>query len=71
MKGLSRQRRYQLRHQAEGLCHLCSEPAVASFRCLRHAIYHREFARTHRGAIRRNLESLTYRLERAAKGNQP
>lgn len=32
----SRQRRYQQRHKAAGLCHLCPEPAVGKTFCRLH-----------------------------------
>ena len=69
---VSRQRKYQLRNTATGLCEICGQPAELtrqgkpSKHCLAHAVYHREHThKTRRYKRRRN--SKTYVLERAAK----
>ena len=59
---LSRERRYQLRHQRDGLCHLCSRKKVTAFHCLEHAINVREAQRTRNKHKRRNVGALTYRI---------
>lgn len=60
---MTRQRRWQIKHKEMGLCHQCSEPAVISMLCLKHAIAKRELERKRVGYKRRN-NSLTYRLEK-------
>jgi hypothetical protein len=62
----SRQRRYQLRHQAQGLCIYCSEPAVMGSHCLRHAIKVREMMRK-RKKCRKRFFSRSYKLEHEEK----
>jgi hypothetical protein len=63
---VSRQREWQIRHRLNGLCILCSEPAVTRMYCLKHAVQARERERKARGCKRR-FRSLTYRLADAAK----
>lgn len=60
---ISPQRRYQLRHARDGLCEKCSQPAVMSGVCLKHAIKAREYQHKHRNCKRR-LNSKSYRLEK-------
>lgn len=61
-KTISRQRRWQLRQKAAGLCMICSAPAVNAYYCLAHAIYHREYRRSRMGCkARYNCQS--FRLE--------
>jgi hypothetical protein len=66
VKEVSRQRRWQLRKQAEGKCIICGQPVATSLFCLKHAIVRREQSRIRFGRQRR-LRSLTYRLEEAAQ----
>lgn len=67
-KELSRQRQYQLRHAKAGLCLLCSKEADRRGFCRSHWESHlvrsRENRRKKLGCIRRNLNSLSYQLER-------
>lgn len=63
---ISKQRRWQIRHRQQGLCTLCSEPAVTSTYCLKHAIRVRERKRKELGCKKR-IRSLTYRLADAQK----
>ena len=44
-RSISRQRRYQLRHIAKGLCVQCSQKATVNGLCLKHAIERRERGR--------------------------
>ena len=60
---VSRQRAYQLRHEALGLCLLCSKPVVTKAHCLKHAIAAREQQRKRMGHVRKN-KSITRRLEK-------
>ena len=62
---ISRQRKWQMRRQADGLCVLCGEPAVTMDRCLKHAVAKRELARKRLGCKRKN-NSLTRRLQKEA-----
>jgi hypothetical protein len=69
-KPVSRQRLWQLKHRALGLCTKCSRPLVTKNYCLKHAVQEREYHRQRSGAIvfaRRNTGCLTYRLEQEAK----
>jgi hypothetical protein len=59
---VSRQRIYQIRNAAEGLCIVCGEPEDTSGLCLKHAIYRREYARKAKGTTKR-INSKTYRLQ--------
>jgi len=59
---ISRQRRYQLRHAAEGLCLFCSEKAALGQSCLKHAVSIRERQRVKLGCKKR-LNSKSYRME--------
>jgi hypothetical protein len=61
--GVSRQRKYQMRHDRAGLCNLCPRPAVMAFHCLEHAVRNREDQRVRQKSGRRNFGSKTYRLE--------
>jgi hypothetical protein len=64
LKGtVSRQRIYQLRHAAAGLCQLCSKPRVTATYCLRHAVKSRNRQRQKNGA-ERTSNCLTRRLEK-------
>ena len=60
---ISRQRKWQLRRQAAGLCILCGDKAVVSVHCLKHAIAQREQARKQFGCKRKN-NSLTRRIQK-------
>lgn len=62
---ISRQRRYQLRHKAAGLCLLCNQPKVNATYCLKHAVARREWSREQIGATAR-YRSKTYRLQEAS-----
>jgi hypothetical protein len=57
---ISRARRYQLRHQRDGICICCAEPAVTKFHCLKHAAASRERMRKHLGCVRRNVGAASY-----------
>jgi hypothetical protein len=54
MKKPSRQRRWQLRKEAAGLCIICGQKQVAAYYCLVHAVYQRERMRAKLGCKRRN-----------------
>jgi hypothetical protein len=66
----SRQRKYQIKHRAEGLCGRCSEPAIPSTRkgvkigayCLKHAIAVRE-------SYRKRMGQSDYSTRRATERN--
>lgn len=62
-KDVSRQRKWQLRREAEGKCRTCAKPAVTRFQCLECAIKAREAQRTKKKMVRRNLRAYSYRLE--------
>jgi hypothetical protein len=64
---ISRQRKYQLRKQRDRRCTECGEPAEVGSRCLKHLIKARERQRKKRGLKRRYYNTLSYRLETAAK----
>lgn len=49
---ISRQRVYQLRHEADGLCRLCSAKAVVGRLCLPHAVAKRESQKRKTSATR-------------------
>jgi hypothetical protein len=66
---VSRQRRWQIRQRAKGLCILCGEPAVTKTFCLRHAISARERERQRLGCKRR-FRSITYRLAETIKSKR-
>lgn len=66
MAEVSRQRRWQIKKQQEGLCIICAQPAVTNYHCLKHAVQKREARRRQSGSVRRN-NSLTYRLEAQEK----
>lgn len=57
---ISRARRYQLRHQRDGVCIYCAEPTVTKLHCLKHAAAIRERARKRLGCVRRNLGAASY-----------
>jgi hypothetical protein len=46
---ISKQRRYQLRHEALGLCILCSRKAVSARHCRRHVRLATKLKRQQRG----------------------
>lgn len=58
---ISRQRKYQMRKRASGMCVTCGQPAVTKNFCLDHSIAHRERHRLYTGATKR-YRSLTYEL---------
>jgi hypothetical protein len=60
---ISRQRRYQLRHDRDGLCELCPAPAIFALRCARHVIEERERQRIYKGCKRRNLRARSYQFD--------
>jgi hypothetical protein len=59
-RDISRARRYQLRHQRDGVCIYCAEPTVTKLHCLKHAAAIRERARKRLGCVRRNLGAASY-----------
>ena len=59
-RSISRQRRYQLRHIAKGLCVQCSQKATVNGLCLKHAIVRRERGRQRAGSVTRHLNSASY-----------
>lgn len=63
---VSRQRKYQLRKQRDGLCTECGAPAQGS-RCAKHLILARERQRMRKGTQRRYEGSQSYRLQAAKK----
>jgi hypothetical protein len=64
---ISRQRKYQLRHNAARLCTQCADPAApGSTRCLKHLVQSRELQRANLARVRRNTRSLSYLLEKLA-----
>jgi hypothetical protein len=64
---ISRQRKYQLRKQRDGLCTECGQPAAQGLRCLEHMVRARERQREKMGLRKRYTNTLSYRLEEAAK----
>ena len=66
---LSRQRKYQLRHQDKGLCIYCAAPAVLGVLCLRHAIRVREDMRKRKKCKKRFFSS-SYRMEQQEQMKQ-
>ena len=66
---VSRQRKYQMRKQRDGLCTVCGEPAVQGSRCLMHLVAAREHQRQKRGMKRRYTTTLSYKLQQIAAGN--
>ena len=60
---ISRQRKWQLRRKAAGLCVRCGDKAVVGDHCLKHAIAKRERARKQFGCKRKN-NSLTSRIQK-------
>ena len=64
---VSRQRKYQLRKQRDGLCTECGKPAVQGVRCLEHMVRARERQRKKLGLRKRYTKTLSYLLEEAAK----
>ena len=63
---VSRARRYQLRHQRDGICIYCAKPRVTNFYCPKHAAAIRERMRKRLGCVRRNTGAASYgRLEQA------
>jgi hypothetical protein len=67
---ISRQRRYQLRHMAAGLCYRCPRKAVLGHHCLVHAILTRERARKTNGCKKR-ISARSYQLEKEKKCTTP
>ena len=65
---LSRQRKWQLRKRRGRQCSICGAAARAGARCLWHLVADRERQRHHRAIKRRNRASLSYRLQRRARG---
>lgn len=63
-KSLSRQRRWQLRKVANGLCHICGKKAVMSMLCLKHAVVQRETRRKKMGYMKRRKRCKTYQLQK-------
>jgi hypothetical protein len=59
-KDISRARRYQLRHQRDGICIYCAEPRATKFHCLKHAAAIRERMRKRLGCVRRNVGAASY-----------
>jgi len=57
---ISRARRYQLRHQRDGICIYCAEPTATKFHCLKHAAAIRERMRKRLGCVRRNVGAASY-----------
>lgn len=57
---MTRQREYQLRQRAKGLCELCNKPLFTKCLCLEHAVKHREAARR-RNKCKLRYYSKTYR----------
>jgi len=60
---ITRQRKWQLRKQAEGKCITCGAPAVVAFFCLKHAVGKREYERVKEGFKFRKPSCKTYQLE--------
>lgn len=60
---ISRQRKYQLRKQRDGLCTECGEPASGGSRCVKHLVKARERQREKKGLKRRYFNTLSYRME--------
>lgn len=67
---ISRQRRYQLRKDAQGLCIICGQPQSARGLCLAHAIYARERQRERIGCKTRHPNAMTYKIERRLELNK-
>lgn len=67
--GMSRQRRYQLKHLAQGKCSHCTQPKEVNDLCLDCAEKKREHRRRIKGTVRRNIGSKTYQLR--AKREEP
>jgi hypothetical protein len=63
---ISRQRKYQLRMRRDKRCHICGEPVVTGFWCLKHVIEERERHRKRVGSKRRN-KVRSYALEAEAR----
>ena len=65
-RDISRQRRHQLRKQRDGICIICTEPAIHGGRCRKHwilnAIRIRESTRRRLGCKKRYLGGKLYRL---------
>src|SRR6266849_5327542 len=65
-RDISRQRRHQLRKQRDGICIICTEPAIHGGRCRKHwilnAIRVRESIRRRFGYKKRYLGGKLYRL---------
>jgi len=64
---VSRQRKYQLRMKRDQRCTECGAPAVQGSRCLKHLVKARERQRDKRGLKRRYRNTLSYRLQDAAR----
>jgi len=69
-KDLSRARRYQLRHQRDGICIYCAQPRVTNFYCPKHAAAIRERMRKRLGCVRRNVGAASYGPQLAQKPPQ-
>lgn len=63
-KKMSRQRKWQLRHKARGLCVQCNQPAVSKSFCLKHLIAAREESRRRLGATKRHTGAHSYKLSK-------
>jgi len=63
---ISRQRRYQLRHQAKGLCEKCTAKRVTGTHCLKHAVESRDAAARRKGCVKK-YRSITRIMERIKK----
>ncbi len=64
---ISRQRKYQLRRQRDGLCTQCGEPVEQGGRCVKHLVEARERQRRLHGLKRRYYGTLSYKLEAALR----
>lgn len=64
---ISRQRKYQLRMQRDQRCTECGAAVVEGSRCLKHLVKARERQRRKRGLRRRYFNTLSYKLQAAAK----
>lgn len=61
VKKVSRQREWQKKQSAAGMCWKCGDPAIGAL-CLRHTKLERERQRKLRGWKRRNRTSLSYQM---------
>jgi hypothetical protein len=60
---ISRQRKYQLRMKRHNRCHICGEPAVTGWFCLKHLAGNRERARKRLGCKRRYDNARSYKMQ--------